>query len=326
MGSRDRVRKPWAMVLPNGPAAARSTSTWIHWWSPVASAKVLIWSWVTVCHGLCPRWLPCAAASAWMSANSRMRAAPPSHSGRHPTTRNRLVGMAWGLQYRPANGDGPDAPRLRGGGGRGPRSLAVEQLFQAALGHFQVLGDVGQGQARLGEALHDLPHFDRGDAGGFVSHVHRPPRLYCELVEILVHLGLQVDVDGALVQRELGADELLGSCGGFDQGGRPGDPHIGDLELPAVLPFAGVHLVQSHRSSFPWMRGCGCHPRGVRAVTPPRKCSSAALGTRAFIKISSSDARQGIGAAFHSLALSSGKATGQWPQPATQPTGENRIA
>ena len=27
------------MVPPNGPAVARSTSTWIHWWSPVASAK-----------------------------------------------------------------------------------------------------------------------------------------------------------------------------------------------------------------------------------------------------------------------------------------------
>ena len=25
------VMKPWAMVLPNGPLAARSGSTWIHW-------------------------------------------------------------------------------------------------------------------------------------------------------------------------------------------------------------------------------------------------------------------------------------------------------
>src|SRR6185295_15419086 len=30
------------MVVPNGPAAARSGSTWIHWWSPVASANASI--------------------------------------------------------------------------------------------------------------------------------------------------------------------------------------------------------------------------------------------------------------------------------------------
>jgi hypothetical protein len=34
--------KPWAMGAPNGPAFARSGSTWIHWWSLVASAK----SWI----------------------------------------------------------------------------------------------------------------------------------------------------------------------------------------------------------------------------------------------------------------------------------------
>src|SRR4030095_15200933 len=31
--------KPCAIVVPNGPAFARSGSTWIHWWSPVASAN-----------------------------------------------------------------------------------------------------------------------------------------------------------------------------------------------------------------------------------------------------------------------------------------------
>src|SRR5258706_12343499 len=38
-GTRDRLRYPCATVLPNGPCAARSGSTWIHWWSPVASAN-----------------------------------------------------------------------------------------------------------------------------------------------------------------------------------------------------------------------------------------------------------------------------------------------
>ena len=39
--SSDRVRKPWAIVPPNGDSLARSTSTWIHWWSSVASANWL---------------------------------------------------------------------------------------------------------------------------------------------------------------------------------------------------------------------------------------------------------------------------------------------
>src|SRR5207237_2160145 len=43
-GSSDSVRYPWPIVVPNGPAAARSGSTWIHWWSPVASANASIFS------------------------------------------------------------------------------------------------------------------------------------------------------------------------------------------------------------------------------------------------------------------------------------------
>ena len=36
----ESVRKPWAIGPPNGPSFARSGSTWIHWWSSVASANV----------------------------------------------------------------------------------------------------------------------------------------------------------------------------------------------------------------------------------------------------------------------------------------------
>src|ERR1035437_2667536 len=59
-GSSDRVRKPCAMVRPKGPCAARSASRWIHWWSPVASAKALICSCVTMCHSLRPSSSPTA--------------------------------------------------------------------------------------------------------------------------------------------------------------------------------------------------------------------------------------------------------------------------
>src|SRR5580700_4134067 len=46
------------MGPPKGPLFARSTSTWIHWWSPVASANRLTCSWVIRCQSLYPRWAP----------------------------------------------------------------------------------------------------------------------------------------------------------------------------------------------------------------------------------------------------------------------------
>src|SRR6266705_309225 len=54
IGSIERVRYPCATVVPNGPFAAASGSTWIHWWSPVASAKRLICSCVISCQSLVP--------------------------------------------------------------------------------------------------------------------------------------------------------------------------------------------------------------------------------------------------------------------------------
>src|SRR3954469_8916425 len=43
------------MAPPNGPRLARSTSTWIHWWSPVASANASTRCWVTSSHSVVPR-------------------------------------------------------------------------------------------------------------------------------------------------------------------------------------------------------------------------------------------------------------------------------
>src|SRR5260370_5476274 len=57
-GASDRVRYPWAMATPKGPFLARSGSTWIHWWSSVASAKRLTLSCVMVCHSEWPSSLP----------------------------------------------------------------------------------------------------------------------------------------------------------------------------------------------------------------------------------------------------------------------------
>src|SRR5688572_1372478 len=40
------------MGAPNGPAAARAGSTWIHWWSPVASANSSMRSCSMVTHSV----------------------------------------------------------------------------------------------------------------------------------------------------------------------------------------------------------------------------------------------------------------------------------
>src|SRR6188472_2754507 len=65
--SIDRVRKPWAMVVPNGVAFAASGSTWMNWWSWVTSANWSIWSWVTWNQSPVPSSAP---MSAWNSGNA----------------------------------------------------------------------------------------------------------------------------------------------------------------------------------------------------------------------------------------------------------------
>src|SRR5690349_1434704 len=64
-GSSDSVRKPWAIGPPKGPALARSTSTWIHWWSPVASANWFTCSCVMVIQSLTATSWPTQAARSW---------------------------------------------------------------------------------------------------------------------------------------------------------------------------------------------------------------------------------------------------------------------
>src|SRR5919107_634324 len=55
LSSRQSVRFPCAIVVPNGLSVlARSTSTWIHWWSPETSANLLMSSWVSSRQSLGP--------------------------------------------------------------------------------------------------------------------------------------------------------------------------------------------------------------------------------------------------------------------------------
>src|SRR5690349_13848953 len=60
------------MVPPNGPDAARSTSTWIHWWSPVASANRSTRSWLISSQSLVPSSSPVRPARASRSSRTRI--------------------------------------------------------------------------------------------------------------------------------------------------------------------------------------------------------------------------------------------------------------
>src|SRR5215210_7738226 len=64
LSQRQSVRLPWAIVVPNGLSfLARSTSTWIHWWSPETSANLSMSSWVTSRQSLGPIGCPTSALS-----------------------------------------------------------------------------------------------------------------------------------------------------------------------------------------------------------------------------------------------------------------------
>src|SRR5690349_22615605 len=59
------------MVPPKGPVFARSTSTWIHWWSSVASANASTRFWVTSNQSVVPISSPTAASSSARSVKVR---------------------------------------------------------------------------------------------------------------------------------------------------------------------------------------------------------------------------------------------------------------
>src|SRR6266540_3715077 len=64
LSQRQSVRLPCAIVVPNGLSLfARSTSTWIHWWSPDTSANLSMSSWVTSRQSLGPMVCPTSAFS-----------------------------------------------------------------------------------------------------------------------------------------------------------------------------------------------------------------------------------------------------------------------
>src|SRR5918997_1883772 len=87
------------MVPPNGVSFARSGSTWIHWWSPVASAKASMSFWVTSCHSETPSSSPSACLSSLspvivrMGGNCRLLAPSTLHCW-SPTRRTCCTGRS----------------------------------------------------------------------------------------------------------------------------------------------------------------------------------------------------------------------------------------
>src|SRR5258708_28252753 len=69
------------MVPPKGPAFARSASTWIHWWSAVASAKLSIRSCVISSHSVGPNWSPTAPSRSLGEPYVVLVIAPACHHG-----------------------------------------------------------------------------------------------------------------------------------------------------------------------------------------------------------------------------------------------------
>src|SRR4051794_29292219 len=112
------------MVPPNGVSFARSSSTWIHWKSSVASANALTPSWVISCQSLTPSSSPTLAFSSSVPVMVSMGGSLWAPRGSVPDERE--LAVAAGLRL----------PLSRVGGG--------EQL----VGRLAVLGEDRRADAR----------------------------------------------------------------------------------------------------------------------------------------------------------------------------------
>src|SRR6476619_2931049 len=118
------------MVPPKGPALARSTSTWIHWWSPVASAKASTRSWVISNQSVVPRSAPIASVSSSKVVKVRMPGTYPAAHGsvlqapgvRHGRGDDGAVGAAYAV------------PDPRGRVARQPGALPVQRYDDRLVG------------------------------------------------------------------------------------------------------------------------------------------------------------------------------------------------
>src|SRR5947209_13825748 len=135
------------MVAPDGPVRARSGSTWIHWWSPVASANRSTRSWVTGSQSLYPRCSPTALVSSVTSLKIRMSVRRPAG---HVDDLARDERGAVAHQVRDGVRDvlGPPDPADRDGG-RGLLLHVLERDAQPLRGGGGHVGDDEPGRHRV---------------------------------------------------------------------------------------------------------------------------------------------------------------------------------
>src|SRR5437588_1296025 len=199
---RESVKYPWAMGAPNGESRfTRSRSTWIHWWSPVASAKRTMSSYFMVRQSDLPRSLPASAS----------RPAIPSITV--------LLAMGRSISRRA----GRDDEALRGAS---ERPLEVGEL---------TLGEPGAVAVRLGDDLQAYPFAARlaAEVDGQVRVEERPPIG----LERRAHsaLGVGEDEDALARRGRLAPDERKqGTHPGIDRSLRPGAARDADLDRRMV--------------------------------------------------------------------------------------------
>src|SRR3954447_19036878 len=138
--SSESVRKPCAMVLPNGEFLARSRSTWIHWKSSIAFAKLSMRSCVISNQGETPTSSPtrCSRLRMVMAVISPCRD-PGARARRARATRRHAA------VRRAAGG--------AGGGGAAPRCAGRIELVQLGAQRFIALHLAPQRLAGIAEAL-----------------------------------------------------------------------------------------------------------------------------------------------------------------------------
>src|SRR6476661_7519526 len=154
------------MVPPNGPSFARSTSTWIHWWSPVASAKRFTASCVISNQSLLPSSVPVSPGSSAMvvvvvMAGSCQAARYGARAGAHHRPLNRRDPQSDGFwasvvqRPRSAGGDVLDEPDLHRGDALREGLEGGGPLGGGVVGHLHLLegGDVAFVGHRPGEGL-----------------------------------------------------------------------------------------------------------------------------------------------------------------------------
>src|ERR671929_964625 len=220
---------------------ARSTSTWIHWWSWVASANLSTWSWVISTHSLWPRCWPTFASTPSMPSTVVCAMAPPLIRGS-------------GLLTPPHSATARGAGLLRLGGlsvpdgafvvmaivNRTPDSFydrGATYALDAAVARVDQVVSEGADMVDVG-GVKAAP----GDEVDAAEEIRRTADLVAAIRAAHPALPISIDTWRASVAREVltvGADVVNDAWGGVDP------------SLAAVAAEAGAGIVCTHAGGLP---------------------------------------------------------------------------